>query len=124
MELPELGSGSLTAVRNWIGSLQSAVTSGLTQSFNLVSVDHRKKFIITELQESVLKHTFLEASYTFTFTNNSNKLTKHISNRIVESSDAMVFIQGTGLESFLEYYKLDYNADILREKFYEIFKIK
>jgi len=64
----------------------------------------------------------VEASYTFTFTNNSQKLTKHISNKIVESTEAMVFIQGTGLESFLDYYKLDYDADRLRERFYEIFK--
>jgi hypothetical protein len=52
------------------------------------------------------------------------KMTKHVSNRVVQAKEAMVFIQGTSLEAFLDFYKLDYNAEELRDKFYEIFKVR
>ena len=40
------------------------------------------------------------------------------------SLEAFAFICGTGLEVMLEEYGLDYNADAIREFFYQRFNIK
>lgn len=74
------------------------------------------------LASSLLKHTLLEASYIFIHTNGKTTRDKHV--KIATSKQALEFVMGTGLDIMLQSYGIEYNADEIREQFYQIFHIK
>ncbi len=70
----------------------------------------------------MLNHTLFEASYAFIHTN--GKMTKEHLAKIGTSKEAFAFISGTGFDIMLEEYGLDYDADAIREFFYQRFHVK
>ena len=115
-------SSSLTQLRNVIGRIHQSATSTVIQDFPVIEANARGFYQYTRLATTILRHTFFEASYAFVHTD--GKPTKEHLAKIGTSKEAFAFISGTGLEIMLEEYGLDYNADALREFFYQRFNIK
>lgn len=105
-----------------LGSIQASNTCGLIQDFPVIEANPRGFYQYTRLATSVLRHTIFEASYAFVHTN--GRASKEHLAKIGTSKEAFAFICGTGFEVMLEEYGLDYNADAIREFFYQKFHIK
>lgn len=72
---------------------------------------------------SSLVNSILDAAYIFGYRKKKHS-EGHINPKMQENSrEAFAFVSGTGLETMIEYYQIDYNAEEIREKFYQLFKI-
>lgn len=120
--LTDIGSATLTQLRDWIGNLRQSNGSTATPALNLVEANGRGFFSYTQIAKSVLENTLVEAAYMFVHTN--GKLTHQKIQHIENSHQAFAFISGTGFEMMIEQYALDYDADKIRTGFYEKFHIK
>ena len=69
----------------------------------------------------ILNNLLVEASYSFR--TNSGHLTKEKKEALTHSSSALAFMRGTGFELMLDFYKLDYNPNSLRQNFFSMFNI-
>ena len=70
-----------------------------------------------------IMEAFKEASWVFT--NTGNYFGRHKASEMIKvGSEALAFIQGTGLEITLQCYGLDYDANQLRGTFYRTFHVK
>lgn len=118
----EQGSGTLTQLRELIGSLHQSATCTITHEFQLVEANGRGFFSYAQIAKGVLANALVEAAYMFVHTN--GKLTRDKLALLENSRQAFVFISGTGLEILLEEYGLGYDADQIRTTFYEKFHIK
>ena len=72
---------------------------------------------------SSLVDTFVQASYVFGNRHDSNAGAYSHKQRMKIGRTALAFISGTGLDLMIEYYKLDYNAEEIRNQFFGHFKI-
>lgn len=115
-------SNSLTQLRELLGRLHGSKTSTAIRDFPVVEANARGFYQYTRLATTILRETLFEASYAFVHTD--GQLTKARLSKMGTSLEAFAFICGTGLEVMLEEYGLDYNADAIREFFYQRFNIK
>ena len=67
--------------------------------------------------------TLVSAAYIFGDRHHANSEAHSHKQRMKLGKVAFAFIQGTGLDVMIKHYKLDYNAEEIREKFYFIFRI-
>lgn len=116
-------SNGLTAARDLISGVKPPSSiSTKTQEYKQSVVEANAKgfYFYNTLALSLITNTFTEASYMFTHT--ANVPTRH-KQYLSASKQAFAFIQGTGLEIMIQVYNLDYDANKLREIFYEKFHI-
>lgn len=111
------GSGTLTQLRNLIGSIQVTHTYTPIQSF--VSVDFKNNLLMTTIGLAAIMSAFQEASMFYTYTNGYFGHKK-----IKVASQALAFIQGTSLEICIKTYGIDYDANELRQVFFRTFHVK
>lgn len=115
MDLLGNESNTLSAARNLIGQvLKASGTSTVTQTFSVIEATPRGIFNTDKLAHTVLKTTLFEAAFVTTHTNGFIT-----GRRRLESSEALAFVSGTGLNIMIERWGLAYDADTLRELFYE-----
>lgn len=122
MHLTGSESNSLTQLRDAIGKLHRSETSTVTQELRLVEANGRGFFSYTQIAKSILQNALVEAAYMFVHTD--GRLSREKLTALEASKQAFVFISGTGLEIMLEEYGLDYDAEKIRENFYQKFHIK
>lgn len=72
---------------------------------------------------AIIMSSFEEASLFFVVTNSYYGRHK-VSELIKMGSNALAFVQSTGLEVTIKCYGLEYDADALRSSFYRIFHVK
>ena len=89
----------------------------------IIDNDYRNIVFMTTMALSSLVDTFVQASYIFGNRHDSNAGGYTHKERMKIGQVALAFISGTGLNIMIEYYKLDYNADEIRNQFFGIFKI-
>ena len=69
-----------------------------------------------------LVDTFVQASYIFGNRHDANAGGYTHKQRMQIGQVALAFISGTGLDIMIEYYRMDYNAEEIRNQFFGIFK--
>lgn len=75
--------------------------------------------MFTSLGLGAITQAFEDAAILYTHTNGyCSRSQKWL------ATNAVHFIQGTGLEIHIRQYRLDYNADELRNTFFRIFNVK
>ena len=75
--------------------------------------------MVTTLGMCAISEAFKEAAMLYTWTNG------YLGKKNLKiAQEALAFIQGTGLEITITTYRLDYNANHLRETFYRTFHVK
>lgn len=113
-------------------NLARSLINGLRQGLSTSGVTHvyqhsQEALGYNTLAIAILACTFQEAAFLFIHTNNVPKTRKgqYLRSMSEEASkEAFAFINGTGFELMIKYYHLDYDADRLREAFYEKFHIR
>lgn len=115
------GSGSLSQLRESLGSLHRSTTYGVTQEVKVYVKSPHQLQSLAVIANCVIESTFREASYMFINTTNLQKFNPQL---YKASSQAFVFISGTGLDQMIEYYQMEYDPNELREKFFMMFKVK
>ena len=78
-------------------------------------IDSATKFklmLANTIGMSVLMETLKDASYALNYTSGARL------DKVIDAHDSLAFIQGTGLDLMLYYYKLDYNAENIRMSFF------
>ena len=116
LESPDVNS--LSALRQSIGQLQLSATCIRIQT-TVISVDRNNVLMFKSLGIGAISQAFEDASILYTHTN-------HYCSRSQKwlATNAIHFIQGTGLEIHIKQYELDYDADVLRNTFFRIFNVK
>ena len=119
--MTSLGTGyaSLGAARGSIGQAQSSLTFTVTQTIRVASLDRNNAILMTTLGLAAIMSAFQEASMFYTYTNG---YFGHKKMRV--ASEALTFIQGTGLDICIQEYGLDYDPYHLRESFFRKFHVK
>ena len=110
---------SLTHVRKLTGQAQSSVTYTLIQDTVEPSLSPLRVLYLTTIGLGSIVNAFKEASLYYTLTNG-----RFGPKRSQAASDALAFIQGTGLEITIQTFALQYDADELRTTFFRIFNVK
>ena len=119
-------SGLVTAARELITGFQhQSNSSGLTQEYKLLSATPRKQeWVFSKMPGKILNNAFTEASYIFIHhTSNGAKPSREWLSGVEIAREAILFIQGTGLDIFINTYHLSYDPNRLRENFCEIFNL-
>lgn len=117
--LTDTALGLLTQARDLIGNLHQSSTCGRTQEFKVYTQTPYKLQAMSLIAKSVLESTLKEASYFFTLS-----APKWRPDLVQASSQALVFMSGTGFEQMIEFYQLAYDADSIRTEFYAKFHVK
>jgi len=58
------------------------------------------------------------------FVHTNGKLSREKQIMMRTSQQALAFIAGTGLDIMIQEYEMDYDADSIRENFFQIFHVK
>ena len=111
------GYGSVGQARNSIGQVHSNTCTSIQTS--LANVDRNNVLFITTIGLACIANAFEDAALYFVLTNGYFG-----TSNMAIASNAMAFIQGTGLEITIKEYRLDYDADQLRNVFYRTFHVK
>ena len=116
------GFDTLSQARNLVGGVQVSVTSIQIQP-TLLKIDHRNEALMATMGLACIMSAFEEASWVFT--NTGNYFGRHKAEPMIKAgSEALAFIQGTGLEIAIHAYGLDYDANQLRYTFFRTFHVK
>ena len=119
MTLQGTESNTLSRLREYLGSVQASKTCISIQVSSVVSVDHRNMLILNTIGACALVETFKEAAMLYTWTNGYlGKKNYKIAH------EALAFIQSTGLEIMIQTYRLDFDAQQLRDTFFRTFHVK
>ena len=120
--LIEQESCTLTHARDLINGCKHPY-QGSGATLATAQVNYQNVVFMTTMALSSLVDTFVSASYLFGNRHNANWEGYTHKQRMRVGKVALAFISGTGLDLMIEYYKLDYDADEIREKFYGIFRV-
>ena len=122
MGLESLGSSTLGQARSLVGRAREYATYTPTQP-SVVKINHHNEAMMATMGLACIMSALKEASLVFTLT--STHYGRHQVKPLLKlGSEALAFIQGTGLDVTIVNYGLDLEADQLRLTFYRIFHVK
>ena len=115
--------GSLTKARDLIGSALQSEGSGKTLDWQVVQANHKKFAFCDTLVLAVLVDTFRSAAYWLQY-QRENYLPERRKGEIESFRQAYALVSGTGLEKMITMLQINYDANLLRTHFYQIFAIE